>query len=44
MLGDSKDLEWVMAPHGLIIRTPERRGEHAYVFKIERHHRPPLAK
>jgi alpha-L-fucosidase len=42
MLGDGKELEWVMTRHGLAIKTPEKRGDFAYVFKIERHHIPPM--
>ncbi len=44
MLGDDQDLEWAMTRRGLMIKTPERKGEHAFVFKIERHHRPVLNK
>jgi hypothetical protein len=44
MLGDGEELDWVMTPHGLIIKTPEQTGEYAYVFKIERYHRPKLSK
>lgn len=42
MLGDGKELDWVMTNRGLIIKTPEKKGKHAYVFKIERHHHPKL--
>jgi alpha-L-fucosidase len=40
MLGDDKELEWVMTGRGLIIKTPEKQGKYAYSFKIERHHHP----
>jgi alpha-L-fucosidase len=42
MLGDGKDLEWVMTKQGLTIETPEKKGNYAYVFKIERYHHPKL--
>jgi len=42
MLGDDQELEWVMTPRGLIIKTPEKKGKYAYVFKIERHHHPQI--
>jgi hypothetical protein len=42
LLGDNKDLEWVMTKQGLIIKTPEKQGKYAHVFKIERHHHPKL--
>ena len=42
LLGDGTELEWVMTKHGLAIKTPEKTGDHAFVFKIERHHLPPL--
>jgi alpha-L-fucosidase len=42
MLGDGEELEWVMTEHGLAIKTPEKKGDNAYVFKIERYHRPPF--
>jgi len=42
MLGDGNELEWVMTKHGLTIKTPDKKGDHAYVFKIERHHLPPM--
>lgn len=42
MLGDNKELEWVMSPLGLVIKTPERKGDYAYVFKIERYHHPKI--
>jgi len=40
MLGDNKELEWVMTRQGLIIKTPEKKGQYAYVFKIECYHHP----
>ena len=40
LLGDDKDLEWVMTERGLAIKTPEKKGKYAYVFKIERYHHP----
>jgi len=42
MLGDGKELDWVMTPQGLVIKTPEKQGEYAYVFKIERYHHPKI--
>ena len=42
MLGDDKELDWVMTKQGLIIKTPEKKGNYAYSFKIERHHHPKL--
>jgi alpha-L-fucosidase len=43
MLGDGKELDWEMTREGLIIETPDRKPcKHAYVFKIERYHRPPI--
>ncbi len=42
MLGDDKELEWVMTKQGLIIKTPERKGNYAYSFRIERYHRPKI--
>lgn len=42
MLGDGKDLKWKRTTRGLVIETPEKKGQHAYVFKIERHHHPVL--
>ncbi len=42
MLGDDTDLEWAMTRLGLMIKTPPKKGDHAYVFKIERYHRPKL--
>jgi alpha-L-fucosidase len=42
MLGDGIDLDWVMTNQGLIIKTPEKQGQFAYVFKIERYHHPRL--
>ena len=41
MLGDGKDLDWKLTRRGLIIDTPnEKPCDYAFVFKIERHHRP----
>jgi hypothetical protein len=42
LLGDDKELEWVMMPDGLAIKTPEKQGKYAHVFKIERYHHPKL--
>jgi len=42
MLGDGKELDWVMTKQGLAIKTPPKKGEHAYVFKIERYHHPKI--
>jgi hypothetical protein len=42
MLGDGEELEWVMTKQGLVVKTPEKKGAHAYVFKIERYHHPKL--
>ena len=42
MLGDGTELEWKRTSRGLEIKTPPRKGEYAYVFKIERHHHPVL--
>jgi alpha-L-fucosidase len=42
MLGDDKELEWVMTKQGLIIKSPSKKGEYAHVFKIERFHHPKL--
>jgi len=42
MLGDGEELDWVMTKQGLAIKTPEKKGDHAYVFKIERYHHPKL--
>jgi alpha-L-fucosidase len=43
MLGDGKDLNWKMTRRGLVIETPEQKPtEHAFVFKIERHHYPQI--
>lgn len=44
LLGDDEDLEWVMTSRGLVIKTPEKQGKYAHVFKIERYHHPKLAK
>ena len=41
MLGDGRDLDWEQTPEGLVIDTPDSKPcQHAYVFKIERYHRP----
>jgi len=42
MLGDDKELDWVISPQGLVIKTPEKKGDYAYVFKIERYHHPKI--
>jgi alpha-L-fucosidase len=42
MLGDDKELEWVMTAKGLVIKTPKKQGKYAHVFKIERYHHPKL--
>ncbi len=42
MLGDDKELEWAMTKQGLVIKTPAKKGEYAFVFKIERYHHPKL--
>jgi alpha-L-fucosidase len=42
MLGDDKELEWAFNPQGLVIKSPEKKGKYAYVFKIERYHHPKL--
>ena len=42
MLGDGKELEWVMTKQGLTIKTPEKKGDYAYVFKVELYHHPKL--
>jgi alpha-L-fucosidase len=42
LLGEDKELEWVMTPDGLAIKTPEKQGKYAHVFKIERYHHPKL--
>ena len=42
LLGDDKDLEWIMTKQGLAIQTPEKQGKYAHVFKIERYHHPKL--
>jgi alpha-L-fucosidase len=44
LLGDDKDLEWVMTSQGLAIKTPEKQGKYAHTFKIERYHHPKLEK
>ncbi|MHC4132321.1 MAG: alpha-L-fucosidase [Planctomycetota bacterium] len=41
LLGDGKDLDWKLTRRGLIIDTPDEKPcDYAFVFKIERHHRP----
>lgn len=40
LLGDGKALDWSLTRHGMVIKTPQKTGDHAFVFKIERHHRP----
>jgi alpha-L-fucosidase len=40
MIGDDKELEWVMTLQGLVIKTPDKKGKYAFVFKIERYHHP----
>jgi hypothetical protein len=42
LLGDGKDLDWMVTRHGLAIKTPKKVGQHAYVFKVERFHHPKL--
>ena len=43
MLGDGAELDWLLTDEGMFIKTPDEQPcEHAFVFKIERHHRPPL--
>ncbi len=42
MLGSDEELEWVMTSQGLVIKTPEKIGNYAYSFKIERYHHPKL--
>ncbi len=42
MLGDGKELDWVMTKQGLIIKSPQKKGEYAHVFKIERYHHPKI--
>jgi alpha-L-fucosidase len=42
MLGSDEELEWVMTSQGLVIKTPEKKGNYAYSFKIERYHHPKL--
>ena len=42
LLGDGTDLEWVMTPEGLIIKTPAKQGKYAHVFKIERYRYPKI--
>jgi alpha-L-fucosidase len=43
MLGDGKELDWKLTRKGLVIETPDKRPcKHAFVFKIERYHHPPI--
>jgi alpha-L-fucosidase len=42
MLGDDTELEWAFTKAGLAIKTPEKVGNYAYSFKIERYHHPKL--
>lgn len=43
MLGDGVPLDYEWTGDGLVIDVPDRKPcEHAFVFKIERHHRPVL--
>ena len=42
MLGDNKELDWVMTKQGLVIKTPNEKGKYAFSFKIERYHHPKL--
>ncbi|MGD8499453.1 MAG: alpha-L-fucosidase C-terminal domain-containing protein, partial [Phycisphaerales bacterium] len=43
MLGDGRQLDWKLTRNGLIIETPDKKPcKHAYVFKIERCHHPPI--
>jgi hypothetical protein len=43
MLGNGRQLDWKMTRKGLIIETPDKKPcKHAYVFKIERYHHPPI--
>jgi len=42
LLGDDKELDWVMTSRGLVIKTPEKQGKFAHSFKIERYHHPKL--
>ncbi|WP_299550113.1 alpha-L-fucosidase [Seonamhaeicola sp.] len=44
LLGDDKPLDWSLTRHGLVIKTPQKKGNYAYVFKIERHHKPVFKK
>ncbi len=44
MLGSDEELEWVMTRQGLAIKTPQKKGQYAYSFKIERYHHPRLKK
>jgi len=43
MLGDGRKLDWKLTNKGLVIETPDKKPcEHAFVFKIERHHHPKI--
>ncbi len=43
MLGDGRKLDWEITREGLVIETPDKKPcKDAYVFKIERHHHPPI--
>ncbi|MHC4466654.1 MAG: alpha-L-fucosidase [Planctomycetota bacterium] len=41
LLGDGKELDWKLTRRGLVIEVPDEKPcDYAFVFKIERHHRP----
>jgi alpha-L-fucosidase len=43
MLGDGRNVDWKLTREGLVIETPDHKPcKHAFVFKIERYHRPPI--
>jgi len=43
MLGTKSELDWFFTDDALIIKTPQKKPcEHAFVFKIERHHNPKI--
>jgi len=43
MLGTEGELDWFFTDDALIIKTPQEKPcEHAYAFKIERHHHPKI--
>ena len=42
MLGDNKELDWVLTKQGLAIKTPKKQGKYAHSFKIERYHHPKI--